>query len=156
MTPHTVQRLLRAILSLGARGLSFTPENLTANFGAGAESAQQGIRLIHTLIRTTDSPKARTFFHQWQILFGEVCGYDIHGRNAKVEKLAAHYQVPDPAELLFAVHTYYAIFMKMLAAEIVASFPPLGTSTLKKLVTAPTSAKLRDELRNLEQGGIWA
>ena len=46
--------------------------------------------------------------------------------------------------------------MKMLAAEIVASFSPLGTSTLKKLVAAPTSAKLRDELRNLEQGGIWS
>ena len=158
VTPHTVQRLLRAIVSLGARGLSFTPENLTDSFGAGAESAQQGIRLIHTLIRTTDSPKARTFFRQWQILFGEVCGYDIHGQNDEVEKLAAHYQVPDPhpAELLFAVHTYYALFMKMLAAEIVASFSPLGTSTLKKLVSAPTSAKLRDELRNLEQGGIWA
>ena len=158
VTPHTVQRLLRALVSLGARGLSFTPENLTANFGAEGQSAQQGIRLMHDLIRTTDSPKARTFFRQWQILFGEVCGYDIHGRNAKVRELADHYQVPDPhpAELLFAVHTYYAIFMKMLAAEIVASFSPLGTSTLKKLVAAPTSAKLRDELRNLEQGGIWS
>ena len=158
VTPHTVQRLLRALVSLGARGLSFTPENLTANFGAEGQSAQQGIRLMHDLIRTTDSPKARTFFRQWQILFGEVCGYDIHGRKDKVRELADHYQVPDPhpAELLFAVHTYYAIFMKMLAAEIVASFSPLGTSTLKKLVAAPTSAKLRDELRNLEQGGIWS
>lgn len=158
VTPHTVQRLLRALVSLGARGLSFTPENLTANFGAEGQSAQQGIRLMHDLIRTTDSPKARKFFRQWQILFGEVCGYDIHGRKDKVRKLADHYQVPDPhpAELLFAVHTYYAIFMKMLAAEIVASFSPLGTSTLKKLVAAPTSAKLRDELRNLEQGGIWS
>ena len=158
VTPHTVQRLLRALVSLGARGLSFTPENLTANFGAEGQSAQQGIRLMHDLIRTTGSPKARTFFRQWQILFGEVCGYDIHGRKDKVRKLADHYQVPDPhpAELLFAVHTYYAIFMKMLAAEIVASFSPLGTSTLKKLVAAPTSPKLRDELRNLEQGGIWS
>ncbi len=158
VTPHSVQRLLRAVVSLGARGLSFTPENLTACFGSGAESAQQGIRLIHGLIRTTDSPKARTFFRQWQILFGEVCGYDIHGRNAKVEKLAAHYQVPDPhpAELLFAVHTWYALFMKMLAAEIVASFSPLGTSPLKKLVAAPTAVRLRQELRTLEQGGIWS
>ena len=158
VTSHAVQRLLRAIVSLGARGLSFTPENLTAHFGAEGQGAQQGIRLTHDLIRTTDSPKARTFFRQWQILFGEVCGYDIHGHNPKVRKLADHYQVPDPhpAELLFAVHTYYAIFMKMLAAEIVASFSPLGTSTLKKLVSAPTSARLRDELRNLEQGGIWS
>ena len=158
VTPHTVQRLLRAIISLGARGLSFTPENLTSNFGSEGQSAQNGVRLIHDLIHTTHSPKAQTFFRQWQILFGEVCGYDIHGQSDKIRTLAKHYDVPnpDPAELLFAVHTYYAIFMKMLAAEIVASFSPLGTSTLKKLVSAPTSAKLRDELRNLEQGGIWS
>ena len=158
VTPHTVQRLLRAIVSLGARGLSFTPENLAADFGSEGQSAQEGVQRIHTLIHETESPKAQTFFRQWQILFGEVCGYDIHGQNAKVNKLADHYDVPnpDPAELLFAVHTYYAIFMKMLAAEIVSSFSPLGTSTLKKLISAPTSARLRDELRNLEQGGIWS
>ena len=158
VTPHTVQRLLRAIVSLGARGSSFTPENLTAHFGSEAQSAQKGVRLIHDLIRTTDSPKAQTFFRQWQILFGEVCGYDIHGQNPKVRKLADHYHVPDshPSELLFAVHTYYAIFMKMLAAEIVSSFSPLGTSALKKIVSASTSTALRDELRNLEQGGIWS
>ena len=158
VTPYTVQRLLRAIVSLGARGLSFTPENLAAYFGSEGQSAQEGVQRVHASIHATDSPKAKTFFHQWQILFGEVCGYDIHGQNAKINKLADHYDVanPDPAELLFAVHTYYAIFMKILAAEIVSSFSPLGTSTLKKLISAPTSAKLRDEIRNLEQGGIWS
>ena len=158
VTPHTVERLLRALVSLGARGLSFTPENLANYFGSESTSAQEGVQLIHALIHNTNSPKAQTFFRQWQILFGEVCGYDIHGKSAKVKELADHYHVsnPDAAELLFAVHTYYAIFMKMLAAEIVSSFSPLGTSTLKKLLAAPTSAKLRDELRNLEQGGIWS
>ena len=158
VTPHTVQRLLRALVSLAARGLSFTPENLAAHFGSENTSAQTGVRLIHALIHETDSPKAQTFFRQWQILFGEVCGYDIHDQSSKVRKLADHYDVPnpDPAELLFAVHTYYAIFMKMLAAEIVSSFSPLGTSTLQKLISAPTSAKLQNELRHLEQGGIWS
>ena len=158
VTPYTVQRLLRAIVSLGARGVSFTPENLAAHFGSEGQSAQEGVKRIHTSIHTTDSPKANTFFHQWQILFGEVCGFDIHGRNAKVEKLAVHYGVvdPDPAELLFAVHTYYAVFMKILAAQIVSTLDPLGTSTLKRLTSAPTSAKLHDELRKLEQGDIWA
>ena len=159
VTAHTVQRLLRAIVSLGAGGLSFTPENLTAHFGSESPSAQSSVRFIHDVIHTTHNPKAQTFFRQWRILFGEVCGYDIRGQSSKkIKELADHYDVPNPnpAELLFAVHTYYAIFMKMLAAEIVASFSPLGTSTLKKLVYAPTSAKLRDELRNLEQGGIWS
>ena len=158
VTPHTVQRLLRALVSLGARGLSFTPENLAAHFGSDSPSARQGVRLIYDVINDTDSPKAQTFFRQWQILFGEVCGYDIHGQSAKVRQLATHYDAPNahPAELLFAVHTYYALFMKMLAAETVASFSPLGTSTLKRLISAPTSAKLRDELQSLEQGGIWS
>jgi hypothetical protein len=158
VTPHTVQRLLRAIVSLGACGLSFTARNLAAYFGSEGKSAKDGVRFIHALIHDTDNPKARIFFRQWQILFSEVCGYDIHGQSAKVSKLADHYLVtnPHPAELLFAIHTYYAIFIKMLAAEIVVSFSPLGTSTLKKLVSAPTSAKLQDELRNLEQGGIWS
>ncbi len=113
---------------------------------------------MYALIHATDSPKAQTFFRQWQILFGEVCGYDIHSQSPKIEKLAKHYFIfnPDPAELLFAVHTYYALLMKMLAAEIVSSFSPLGTSTLKKLVSAPTSASLRSALENLEQGGIWS
>ena len=158
VTPHTVQRLLRALVSLGARGLSFTPENLAAHFGSDSLSAREGVRLIYDVIHDTDSLKAQTFFRQWQILFGEVCGYDIHGQSAKVRQLATHYDAPNahPAKLLFAVHTYYALFMKMLAAEIVASFSRFDTSTLKRLISAPTSAKLRNELQSLEQGGIWS
>jgi len=158
VTAHNVERLLRAIVSLGARGLSFTPENLAAYFGSESQAALHGIHRFYDVIHNTKSPKAQTFFRQWQILFGEVCGYDIRGQNAKIKKLAEHYEVadPNPAELLFAVHTYYAIFIKLLAAEIVASFSPLGTSPLKLLIAAPTSTKLRDELRALEQGGIWS
>jgi len=158
VTARTVDRLLRAIVSLGARGLSFTPENLSAHFGSLSKTAEEGIRRIHDTIHGTQSIKAKTFFRQWQILFGEVCGYDIHSQSAKIKELAKHYSIvnPNPSELLFAVHTYYAIFIKLLAAEIVTSFSPLATSPLKKLVTAPTILKLRDELRTLEQGGIWS
>lgn len=61
------------------------------------------------------------FFSQWKILFGEVCGYDVDSPSDKIKKLAefSHLGVkdPKPAELLFAVHTYYALFMKLLAAQ---------------------------------------
>ena len=158
VTPHTVERLLRAVVSVGARGLSFTPENLAAHFGSESKTAREGVRRIHEVIHETDNPKAQTFFRQWQILFGEVCGYDIHGQNAKVRNLAAHYRVadPNPAELLFAVHTYYALFIKLLAAEIVLSFDPLMPSFLKKCIHAPTPAKIRIVLEDLERGGIWS
>jgi hypothetical protein len=158
VTPHTVERLLRALVSLGAKGYSFTPDNLCDHFGGQGHIALEGIARIHKVISTTKSKKAQVFFKQWQILFGEVCGYDVHGQSAKIKKLGEHYCIPKakPAELLFSVHTYYGILIKLLAAEIVSSFSPLGTSALKKLITAPTSAKLRSELETLEQGGIWS
>ncbi len=158
VTPHTVERLLRALVSLGAKGHSFTPDNLCDHFGGQGPIALAGIARIYEAISTTSSAKAQIFFQQWQILFGEVCGYDVRGQSAKIKKLGEHYCIPTarPAELLFSVHTYYGILIKLLAAEIVSSFSPLGTSTLKKLVAAPTSAKLRSELEALEQGGIWS
>jgi len=157
VTPYTIERLLRALISLSAQGLSFTPENLTEHFGADSPAAQQGIRRLHEAILTTKSKKAKTFFNQWKILFSEVCGYDIEGRNEKIRRLGEHYgaRSAKPAELLFSVHTYYAIFMKYLAAEIASSFSPLGTTILKKCAGAETSAKLRREMEQLEQGGIW-
>ena len=158
VTKHSVERLLRALVSLGAKGHSFTPDNLCDHFGGQGPIALDGIARIYEVISTTTNPKAQIFFQQWQILFGEVCGYDVHGQSDKIQKLGKHYNIPTakPAELLFSVHTYYGILIKLLAAEIVSSFSPLGTSTLKRLVSAPTSAKLRAELETLEQGGIWS
>ncbi|MBE7560682.1 N-6 DNA methylase [bacterium] len=158
VTPHTVERLLRAVVSVGVHGFSFTPTSLAQHFGADSPAARDGIRRLHEVICGSDNPKVRTFFHQWQILFGEVCGYDIHGQSARIRKLAEHYdvRVARPAELLFGVHTYYALFIKLLAAEIVTAFSPLGVSTLKQLASAPTSERLAQVLGRLEQGGIWS
>jgi len=158
VTPHSVERLLRALVSLGAQGKSFTPECLSDDFGSDSKTGQKGVRDLYWVITNTQSKKALMFFNQWKILFGEVCGYDVEGKSAKIQKLGDHYGIPDarPAELLFAVHSYYAIFMKFLAAEIAGSFSPLGVSVLKKCAAAPTSAALRREMESLEQGGIWA
>ncbi|OFX17726.1 MAG: hypothetical protein A2Z18_04965 [Armatimonadetes bacterium RBG_16_58_9] len=157
VTSHTVGRLLRALVSLGARGQSFTPDHLAAQFGADSPMAQQGLRDIYAVIKDTTDKKAKTFFGQWKIMFSEVCGYDVEGRNEKIKQLGSHYGLRNakPAELLFSLHTYYAIFMKFLAAEIAGSFSPLGVSVVKRCVNAATSDKLRREMENLEQGGIW-
>ena len=158
VTKQTVERLLRALVSLGAQGKAFIPDNLAEDFGADSEIAQKGVRELYQQITQTTDPRAQTFFNQWKILFGEVCGYDVEGRSTKVEKLAEQYEIPrstQAAELLFSVHSYYAIFIKFLAAEIVSSFSPLGTSTIKKCVGASSTSALKREMENLEQGGIW-
>ncbi len=154
-----VERLLRALVSLGAQGKSFSPSNLAADFGADSPVAQEGVRVLYGAIRATKSEKASTFFRQWRILFGEICGYDVDSTNPRTKLLAKHYGLPaqtKPAALLFAMHTYYAIFMKFLAAELAASFSAVNLSPTRRAAAAPTSTALRREMEELEAGGIWA
>ncbi|MCX6380932.1 MAG: N-6 DNA methylase [Armatimonadetes bacterium] len=159
VTQHSVSRLLRALISLGAQGKSFTPDNLDTDFGGQSETAQKGVSNLYHAILNTQNPKAQTFFQQWKILFGEVCGYDMTGQNQydKIVQLGNQFNIPNarPTELLFAVQSYYALFMKFLAAEIVSSFSPLGVSILKRCTAAPTPNALRGNLTDLERGGIW-
>ena len=155
---HSAERFLWALFNLGAKGKPFSPEYLAGDFGAEAKLAQDGIRTLYQAISSTDHPKAQIFFQQWRILFGEVCGYDVDNPSEKIRELAAFYGIQrrglKPAELFFAVHTYYAIFMKLLAAEIVAFFHKLPTP-LQKIMQATTSAKLKREMEDLESGSIF-
>lgn len=157
VSPISMRRLLRAVLSLGARGHSFTAENLVRDFGNTSQKAQSGVRALYNTLIVTKSPKAKVFFHQWTVLFGEVCGYDVSSENDKITALAESYGIDNPkaAQLLFSLQSYYAIVMKFLAAEIAATFTPLGTSIVRQCAASSSSAKLHGLMQRLEQGGIW-
>lgn len=159
LTSVMVERLLRALVSTGAQGKAFTPENLAEDFGEGSDTAQKGVQALHSSISSTDDDRVEVLFNQWKTLFSEVCGYDAITQSEKVEEIAEIYEVTDdssPAELLFAVHSYYALFTKLLAAEVASRFGPLGSSPIKGCVNAPTSDALQREMNELEEGGIWA
>lgn len=96
VTPQTVDRLFRVLVSLGARGLSYTSDNLRQHFSFESHVACLGIHRIYQVILDTKNVKALTFFRQWQIFFGEVCGYDVHGSNNKIRALGEHYQIKSP------------------------------------------------------------
>jgi hypothetical protein len=87
-----------------------------------------------------------------------VCGYDVEQPTDRIKKLADSYEIPlrglKPPKLLFAIHSYYALFMKLLAAEIVAFFHKLPTP-LQKMLQASTGNKLKRELVELEAGSIF-
>lgn len=156
---HSAERFLWALFNLGRKGKPFSPEHLARDFGSDAKLAHEGIRALYEAISSTDHPKAQTFFSQWKILFGEVCGYDVDDPSERVKKLAEFYGVEHrrgvkPAELLFAVHSYYALFMKLLASEVVAFFHKLPTP-LRKMTQATTGNKLRREMEDLEHGSIF-
>jgi len=155
---YSAERFLWALYNLGQKGRPYQPEYLHGDFGAESEIARDGVRTLYEQILATDSPKAQVFFNQWKILFGEVCGYDVENLSDKLKKLADFYVgkgKPQPAQLLFAVHTYYAILIKLLAAEVVSFFNPWMTRQVEKLQSATTPGRLRRELEELERGGVF-
>jgi hypothetical protein len=108
---HSAERFLWALFNLGTRGKRFEPDYLAGDFGSAEGSvARSGIKVLYDAIATTTNPKAQTFFSQWKILFGEVCGYDVDNPSEKIKKLATFYGAQSKgvksAEMLFAVHTY--------------------------------------------------
>jgi N-6 DNA methylase len=155
---HSTERFLWALYNLGQKGKPYQPEYLNGDFGSDSLIAQEGVRTLYDEILKTENPKAQVFFSQWKILFGEVCGYDVESLSDKLKKLAEFYGVqgkPSPGQLLFALHTYYAILIKLIAAEIMSFFNPLMTRQVERLQNATTSTKLRRELEQLERGGIF-
>lgn len=155
---YSTERFLWALYNLGQKGKPYQPEYLHGDFGSESSIAQDGVLTLYEEIRKTGNPKAQVFFNQWKIFFGEVCGYDVENLSDKLKKLAQFYGVhgkPEPAPLLFAVHTYYAILIKLLAAEIVSFFNPWMPRQIERLLNASTSAKLKRELEELERGGIF-
>jgi len=145
---YSTERFLWALYNLGQKGKPYQPDYLHGDFASESPIARDGVAALYDEILKTDSAKAQVFFNQWKILFGEVCGYDIENLTDKLRKLAESYLVkgkPQPAALLFAVHTYYAILIKLLAAEIVSFFNPWMPRQVEKPLNANTSAKRRRE-----------
>lgn len=158
-TAQSIERLLRALVALGARGNSFTPAQLASTFGARSPIAARGVAALYDAFVATTDPKAQAFFGEWKLLFAEACGYDFDLDKESVKELVARFKVtakPQAAALFFAIHTYYAVFLKLLAAEITSTFSPVGSSAIRACVGAHDSKHLLKEMSNLEQGGIWS
>ncbi|HJH26315.1 MAG TPA: SAM-dependent methyltransferase [Methanophagales archaeon] len=98
-------------------------------------------------------------FRDWKRVFSQVCAYS----PSKLEGLIEHYGVAkgknvDVEKLMFAVHTYYTLVMKLLTSEVISFFNPVFGSPLQRIESAYYRSRedLKDELLDLEEGGIIA
>lgn len=159
VTTHSTETFLRYLLSLSTE-LALTPDNLVRNFGAGAAVARLCVSAFYRALTASDNPKVKILFEQWQRQFGEVCGYEAGSRQLDVEALAKSYDLNkdnlDALRLFFAIHTYYATFIKLLAVQVTQYYlmPEFSPAALQ-LVTFG-SEPLRNYLKKMEHGGVFA
>jgi len=156
---HSTETFLRYLLSLSTE-LALTPDNLVRDFGENSNVARRVVPALYSALKETDHPKVHTLFRQWQRQFREVSGYDPSGRQLDPKKLARSFAVqdkqPDIEQLFFCIHTYYGMFIKLLALQVAHYYlmPKVGSGLAQ--VASYESKKLRDYLEELERGGLFA
>jgi len=161
--PVNEQTILTFMETLrGLRRKALKVESLNKDLGAGSPIAKTLVNVLYEKLKKRKGHKrVEVLFDDWKRVFGQVCGYS----SEKIKGLEKAYGLSqgqdeiDYEGLLFAVHTYYALVMKLLAAEVAVS---LGDSYLQSYLKKLEDAyyrgheELKDMLTDLEEGDIFS
>jgi len=152
----SIEQLLLYLRQLTRKTLS--PEALAEGFGPSSELGRRAIVEIWKAVTQSKNPKVLILFAEWDRIFGIVYGEALEKAHKDSSELSSLYGLPKEAELkqsLFAIHTYFALLMKLVAAEILAlQFRGLLTSFARGWSVAPDD-RLQTELSDLETGRLF-
>lgn len=161
----SVEQFLLTLEKLTSKA-ALIPDNLIRDFAVGGDSrnylAAKTIRAFYSALKDGYAERVKVFFEQWALQFAEVHGA-IENKKFDSKTLFESYGFKkqeqkdfDFLAFFFALDTYYAILMKLLAYQVV------GFYTLKNIAGLPLaewesldSDALREKLEELEEGGIF-
>lgn len=161
----SVEHFLLTLEKLTSKA-ALVPDNLIRDFAVGTDSrnylASKTIRAFYSALKDGYVERVKVFFEQWALQFAEVHGA-IENKKFDSKTLFESYGFKkqeqkdfDFLAFFFALDTYYAILMKLLAYQVV------GFYTLKNISGLPLaewesldSDTLRERLNELEEGGIF-
>jgi SAM-dependent methyltransferase len=157
ITEESVNEFLIYLRALRRRRL--TADELGKEFGPEGGVAHQIVNALYTRLEeclTTPGnqfPRVETLYEEWKRIFGIVYGQELTKAQRDANALARLYhieQFTDLKPLLFSVHTYYAMFMKLLAAELLSLQQGALLPSIAEQLPAADSEALKNSLHNLE------
>lgn len=134
------------------------PHALAEVFGPEAEVASSTVNALYHKLITAQNRRAEMFFKQWDMIFGVIYGQELERGDAAAKELARLYNIadkPDLKKLLFAVHTYYVLLMKMLAAELISLQEGSWFASFTGEIEAASDSLLKSKVEHLENGGLF-
>ncbi|MEM4539748.1 MAG: N-6 DNA methylase [Candidatus Korarchaeota archaeon] len=160
ITRESVIKLIEAIRGLRRKALQV--DSLLTDFGPKSSTAKRAVSILYRKLLSPTNSRTRILFEDWMRLFKQATGYDP-GKLKELRELASDYGIKGEVNydaLIFAIQTYYAFIMKLLAAEVVYLY---GSGRFYKSYVAELDDKyasggveaLRDALAELEGGGIF-
>ena len=155
VTPDSITDFLLYLRALSRRPLE--AESLAEEFGPSAATAREAVGALAGALRGDTCARTRMLYEEWLRLFGAVYGEPSKVKKRAIAELATAYALEDDdiGRMLFAVHTYFALIMKLLALELVAL---QGGSVVEPFVTGLSGATDQDfesRFEELESGSVF-
>ncbi len=134
------------------------PHALAEVFGPEHDLASATVNAFYRKLLGASNRRVEMFFKQWDMIFGVIYGQELERGDAAAKELARLYAVaakPDLKRLLFAVHTYYVLLMKMLAAELISLQEGSWFASFTADIEAASDELLKAKIERLEDGGLF-
>lgn len=118
ITRESIGQLFLYLRALAREPL--TASGLAKVFGPESSLGPALVGAFYRRLTAPSKPLVATLFAEWDRLFGIVYGQDVARAEKATQVLGQLYGVarPDLKRLFFAVHTYYALVMKLLAVQV--------------------------------------
>ncbi len=136
-----------------------TAENLAAVFAPTCQIAQQTVSELYSMStkaqRRQVPSRIKTFFQEWDRIFGVVYGQELEKAEKSAEETARLYGMPSGVrlkQLLFAIHTFYAFLMKIISIELVSLQDRSTVKSFVRGLTGMDDDELKNRLAYLESG----
>jgi len=163
----SAEKFLRLVFALST-GAALVPENLIEDFGPKTLRAWRAVGALYQAIhwhtsREKGNPLVGKLFEQWCIFFGEATDYKEWSARIESKKEFRDFvtgmkldpKYVEAPKVFFALHTYYALLIKLVASLAAARFA--GGSDVKPFseFAGKEGEDLKKAFTRLEHGGLF-
>ena len=142
-SPASVERFLRLLFAL-AVGAALVPENLITDFGPKTLNAQRSCRALYGALHRSKHTLVDKLFEQWRSFFSEATDYKEWAERLEskdefrtfVRGMGLDPKYAKPGQVFYAVHTYYALLVKLIASLAAARFAGGMVTPLAQMASA--------------------
>lgn len=146
------QKPLASTSSLGKR---FTAENIARDFGHISPLSHRAIKILYEKLIAPKSTMTKDLFEEWK----KEVSIAYPGFGEEIRKIADIYGLTgdvDGEKLFLAIQTYYAIILKLIAAQVASKFSKKPVPAfLDYLKTISETGKFKRALESVESGELF-
>lgn len=152
---------LRLLFSLSS-GAALIPENLVEDFGPRTIRAQRAVRALYRTLHACKHPLVEKLFEQWRLFFSEATDYAEWAERIEakpefrtfVKGMGLEPKYVEAPKVFFALHTYYALLIKLVASLAAARFAGGDVKRFSEFASKEGD-ELLEAFVDLERGGLF-